>query len=439
MFRPSQVPLTETPEAQAASASIFPDPGFDPSVMRASRTRLSAQDSAIKLAGPDTYAARPAYGVDPRLGRRARAPPRAATRPASQATSVGLARPPPPDVALSVDEIPTTASAQGGPLEQTVTRLSAPRLGGPRGDATLARAIASPVSIARAPARPEQESVREGPPPKRPALSRPAAVPTEIPTTTVPGTGEAEAPQPGVGRATSSVVGRAAGLFGSLAPDIAMAATAKGEQGRRVADTNLAVNVGSQVVGAALPGAGALAGDIAGLASGTRAQRGARPTPASALKTAADAADLVQSRMSQAAAPAAVQPPAAPQAAPPPPAATPPPAPTSEGMPSSAGDIPAAGSEIPGAGEASGERAAVGAGEKVAEEAGEKAASKAGEAAAGEAVGEAVGETALDAIPGVGEIAAGVLGLVSIFAATRKPRNLPPPPPATAQAFQAGL
>lgn len=468
----ARLSLDETPEARSASDTLFPDLALSKPELNTMRSNFQARKQALAsmamIAGPDTYAARPAYGV---------ARPNRRTRRAGRSTAKGLrttiAPPSPPDVSLSVDEISTTAGGSGGPIDQTIARLNRPSVGGLSGDSTIARALGGVPASSSAPAFSVPAGVVASPPsgsvvrsapvtegekqtaaspdepaPKRPSVAAtPAAVPTPIPTAMSMDEDEDEdepernAPitgPGGMGRQATLFQNTIASVFGSLLPSAAAAATAPTKDARRAADTNLAVNVGAQLADAVVPGSGGLGVD---LVDSSRKRRGANQNPAALLKTGADAAKVLSRQTVTSTPPvstpqAAEQPPPASQPSPPPQTtAPPPPDPTSSSPPTA----PKVTTDPEGAAEGAAEGEAEQSAGKGLKRAGVKAATSAGEEAAGDAAGEAAGEAALGAIPGVGEIAAGVLGLVSILGMTKKPRNLPAPPPASAQAFQAGL
>lgn len=460
----ARLSIDETPEARAASDTLFPDLALRKPELITMRGRTqaiaSARESMKQIAGPDKYNARPAYGH--MRNRRMRAPGRST----AEGLRTSIARPPPSNVELVDEEIPTTVS-RTGELQRTLQSLSRPNTGGLSGDSTIARALAegsasssapafsvpaaavpSPASGTVARSAPVTQGTKqtaaspEEPAPKRPSVAAtlPAAVPTPIPTaTSMDEDDDEDEPESSPVVTGPSGMGRLASVFGSLLPSAAAAATAPTKDARRAADTNLAVNVGAQLADAVVPGSGGLGVD---LVDSTRKRRGANQNPAALLKTGADAANVL-SRQTVSSTPAvptpqaAQQPPPATQPSPPPQATAPSPPP--EPTPSSQPTAPKVTTDTEGAAEGAAEGEAEQSAGKGLERAGVKAATSAGEEAAGDAAGEAVGEAALGAIPGVGEIAAGVLGLVSILAMNKKPRNIPAPPPASAQAFQAGL
>lgn len=343
------------------------------------------------------------------------------------------------------------ASTQAAPSESETTDP----------DVEMTPATASPVvktgqtPITADVEAPATQSSRRGAP------SGPAAVPTLIPTTqesrasgqsTTEESGEPTASGRGIPEESEeprvsgpSAFASAAGVFGNLAPGIIQASYAHGEA-KKEAERQLATAAGAQVADTVLPGAGSVISDIAGATARGPGGGRQRPTAASVLKTGQDVANLAGQLAPDTPKSAAPGPnpqapsPSEPTPTPPQPTTTPaldtpPPAPTPQPQPQQSEQE----QEQPRPSRPQGDdELAENVGEDVEKEAvqtGEKVAAKAGE----EAVGETAADTALDAIPGIGEIAALALNVGLAFAGMRKPRNVPPPPAPSAQSFQAGL
>jgi hypothetical protein len=227
-----------------------------------------------------------------------------------------------------------------------------------------------------------------------------------------------------------------AGLFGNLAPAVVQVANASPGQ-KKEAEKNLGIATASQVGNLALPGLGDIVSDVA--SATTRAPGGKRTqaTPSSVAKTAQDVGNLVSQAVpktttplpQQSSVPAPPTPtPVAPDDAPPPPPTpsqpTPQQQPLRSGQQAGEGDVE---DDVQQSITPNVEKTAVQSGEKVAEKTGE------------EAVAETAGDAALDAIPGIGELASLALNVGLAFAGMRRPKPIPPPPPPSVQTFQAGL